>query len=443
MTQTNPPASPSEASPTSPLAQATNAAPKSFAALRHKGFRAFFVCMALGMMADNIEHVISYWVIFEKFESPVLAGFAVIAHWVPFLFFSIHAGALADKYDPRRVIQWGLILFMLVSLAWGYLFYTDTLEMWHAVVLLIIHGFAGVLWGPAANMLVHDIVGGEQLQSGVRLSATSRTLGILMGPAIGGALLIWVGPAWGMFINAFIYLPYVIWLIKAPYGHAYRKKIGDVDNSVPPPRAITGFSDIIQTFRDVADNRVIVSMTLLAGAASFLVGNAYQPLMPGFANDLGATEATYFYSALLTASAAGALTAGVVLEMKSLMPPQARTAFKQVILWCCLMGGFAVTSNFYLAMVFLFCAGFLELSYKSMAQTLVQLRAPAEIRGRVIGLYTSSSLGLITFSGVTVGIGGKYIGIHWSLGLSTLALLIVTIGLFTYSNIKKRAEVTP
>ena len=146
---------------------------------------------------------------------------------------------------------------------------------------------------------------------------------------------------------------------------------------------------------------------------------------------------------ILTASAAGALTAGVVLEMKSLMPPQARTAFKQVILWCCLMGGFAVTSNFYLAMVFLFCAGFLELSYKSMAQTLVQLRAPAEIRGRVIGLYTSSSLGLITFSGVTVGIGGKYIGIHWSLGLSTLALLIVTIGLFTYSNIKKRAEVTP
>jgi hypothetical protein len=58
-------------------------------------------------------------------------------------------------------------------------------------------------------------------------------------------------------------------------------------------------------------------MTLLAGAASFLVGNAYQPLMPGFARDLGATEATFFYSALLTASAAGALCAGVVLEMRS------------------------------------------------------------------------------------------------------------------------------
>ena len=421
-------------------AQPPDQSPKSFAALRHPGFRAFFVCAALGMMADNIEHVISYWVIFEKFESPVLAGFAVIAHWVPFLLFSIHAGALADKFDPRRVIQLGLILFILVSLAWGFLFYTDTLEMWHAVVLLIIHGVAGVFWGPAANMMVHDIVGNEQLQSGVRLSATSRTLGVLMGPAIGGGLLLLVGPAWGIIINAAIYLPYVLWLTKAPYGHAYRRKIGDIDHAAPPPRAIKGFADIIQTFKEVAGNRVIVSMTLLAGAASLLVGNAYQPLMPGFARDLGATEATFFYSALLTASAAGALAAGIILEMKSLMLPQARTAFRQVIIWCILMGGFAFATNFYLALILLFAAGFLELSYKSMTQTLVQLRAPVEIRGRVIGLYSSSSLGLITFSGVTVGFGAELIGIHWSLGLSSMALLIVTISLYTYSEIKKRAK---
>jgi len=421
-------------------AQAPKSAPKSFAALRHKGFRAYFFGAAMAMMADNIEHVISYWVIFEKFQSPALAGFAVVAHWVPFLFFSIHAGALADKFDPRRVIQWGMFFFIIVSLAWGYLFYTDTLEMWHAMVLLVIHGFAGVLWGPAAYMLVHDIVGGEQLQSGVRLTATSRTLGVLLGPAIGGALLLTFGAAWGIIINAAIYLPFAFWLWKAPYGHIYRAKQGDIDHSQPPARAIKGFSDIFDTFRDVAGNRVIISMTLLVGAASLLVGNAYQAQMPEFASDLGATEATFYYSALLSASAAGALMAGVVLEMKSLMLPQARTAFIQVILWCGLIAGFALTTNFYLALIFLFMAGFLDLSYNSMTQTLVQLRAPAEIRGRVIGLYSSSSLGLKTFSGVTVGFGGSYIGIHASLGYSALALLIVTLALFTYSTVKKRQE---
>ena len=181
-------------------------------------------------------------------------------------------------------------------------------------------------------------------------------------------------------------------------------------------------------------------MTLLAGAVSLFVGNAYQAQMPEFASDLGATEATFRYSALLTSSATGALAAGVILEVRSLMLPQARTAFIQVLLWCCLIVGFALTNSFYFALAFLFFAGFLELSFNSMTQTLVQLRAPNHIRGRVIGLFTASSLGLKTFSGVTVGFGGSYIGIHSSLSYSAIALFLITIILFSYSNIKKRSE---
>ena len=56
-------------------------------------------------MGDNIEHVISYWLLYQKFKSPVLAGFAVISHWTPFLFFAVYFGALADRHDCRRVIQ--------------------------------------------------------------------------------------------------------------------------------------------------------------------------------------------------------------------------------------------------------------------------------------------------------------------------------------------------
>ena len=65
-----------------------NAAPtakRSFAAMRHPGFRAQFITFVLAMMADNIEHVISYWMVFQKFHSPALAGFAIVSHWLPFL----------------------------------------------------------------------------------------------------------------------------------------------------------------------------------------------------------------------------------------------------------------------------------------------------------------------------------------------------------------------
>ena len=68
------------------------AAPRRFAALRNRDCRPYLIGAALAMMADNIEHVITYWVLWQKFHSPALAGFEVISHWVPFLVFSVYFG---------------------------------------------------------------------------------------------------------------------------------------------------------------------------------------------------------------------------------------------------------------------------------------------------------------------------------------------------------------
>ena len=87
------------------------------------------------------------------------------------------------------------------------------------------------------------------------------------------------------------------------------------------------------------------------------------------------------------------------------------------------MIGFATSHNYALALALLFAAGFLELTFNAMAQTLVQLNAHEEIRGRTLGLFNMASLGLRTFSGVTVGLIGSLIGVHWSLALSALCLL--------------------
>jgi hypothetical protein len=78
------------------------AASTSFAAMKSPAYRLQFVSFVLAMMADNIEHVISYWVVFQKFYSPALAGFAVLSHWLPFLFFSVAVGGLADRFDSRQ-----------------------------------------------------------------------------------------------------------------------------------------------------------------------------------------------------------------------------------------------------------------------------------------------------------------------------------------------------
>ena len=391
------------------------APPTSFPALRQPVFRAYFAGAASLMMADSIEHVISYWMMFEKFHSPALAGFAVISHWVPFLLFSIWSGAAADRYDPRRLIQLGMTVYMGVSIAWGLLFLADALEMWHAAVLLIFHGLAGVIWGPAAQLYIHEIVDEEHLHSAIRLSATARWLGLLMGPAIGGVILLALGPAWGILFNALIYLPFIVWLWRAPYRHKHA------------PPAVRAFADVVATWRAVRDNRVILSMVILVGGASLIVGNAYQAQMPEFANDFGHGDGGFTYSVLFAADAAGALTAGVVLESQGLLRASPRSAFLLALGWCIAMGGFAATASYPLALALLFVCGFLELSFYAMAQTLVQVNAPPAVRGRVIGLFSTSALGLRAFSGVTVGLAGSLIGIHLSLALSAAVLLAIIL----------------
>lgn len=413
--------------------------PQSFAAMRHPGARVYLIGGALAMMADSIEHVISYWMIYEKFNSPMLGGFAILSHWLPFLLFSVWAGALADRFDPRRIIQWGMVLFMLVSFGWGVLFLTDTLQMWHAAVLLTIHGLAGVLWAPAGQLLVHDIVGGKQLQSAIRTQATTRTLGLLLGPAIGGGLMLWLGPTYGIFINILIYLPLTVWLWKAPYGPGYRKEERPAGQQ--SSGKLGGLADILATIQSIKGTPIIFTMIAIAGVSSFVVGNAYQGQMPAFAAALGYGDAGIFYSLLFTANAAGAITAGVVLETGGFLSARPRPVFIMVMLWCCTMIGFAITKSYPLAFLLLFMAGFLNLSFSSMSRSLVQLNAPLAIRGRVIGLYNMSDLGLRSFSGMTVGFGGSLIGIHWSLGLSG-AVLFVVVGIMMAVMLPKMTKKT-
>ncbi len=402
----------------------TAAAPLSFAALRHPGFRAFLVLNVLAMMADNIEHVISYWMMWQKFHSPALGGFAVLSHWLPFLFFSVPVGALADRVDPRRLIQCGMALFMIASLGWGLSFATDSLQMWQAMLLLTVHGCAGVLWQISSQLLLHDIVPAHELQSAVRLSATGRYVGILVGPAIGGVMLLGLGAPYGMLLDTIYYLPLLLWLWKAPYGPRFRTQGNAVSR-----RGVKGLADIVQTIRDVAGQPVLVSMLVLAGTASFFVGSSYQAQMPSFAQDLGHGDPGTAYSMLLAADAAGALTAGLALESIGLLRPSARTALLLAMAWCLALTTFALTRHYVFALVALFTAGFFELSFSSMAQTLVQINARADVRGRVIGLFNMAALGLRAFSGITVGIVGTLIGVHASLAAAALCLFVIVTSL--------------
>jgi MFS family permease len=407
---------------------------RAFSSFANRDYRIYFLSATAAMMADNIEHVISYWVIFQKFHSPALGGFAVVSHWVPYLVLSGFSGGLADRFDIRRLIQIGMLMLLGVSVCWGVMFMSDSVTLWEAMLLLVIHGLSGVIWVPASQVLIHQIVRVDQLPSAVRLAATGRYLGFLVGPAVGALLLLTLGPAYGIFVNAMIYSPMILWLINAPYGSA-------AADWRPAPRGSNGFADIWSTMKVIAQNRVLLAMTVLIGASAFFVGNAYQAQMPGFARDLGHGRADFSYSALLAADACGGLVGGLLLESRALLAPRSRTAFILAMIWCGALVGFARANVYVLAIGLLFIAGFVELAFNSMAQALVQMHAPDDMRGRVIGVFSMSAMGMRTFSGLSVGLLGASVGIHNSLAASAAALFVVIALMFGARSLRRAPSV--
>jgi MFS family permease len=390
-----------------------------FAAFRNPSCRNYIVGASMSMGGDSIEHVISYWVMYQQFHSPALAGFAVISHWVPALF-SVYFGGWADRADCRKIIQLAQLLYMGVSAVWGVLFLTNSLQVWHCLVLLSVHGLAGAIWAPAEQLMLHDLAGRDTLPSAVRLNSTGRSTGFLAGPALGSVMLLALGPSLGIFANVLMYLPMTIWLARTPFtGH-----VRDA-STTRPARVAPG--DALRVLREVAGQPVLISMVVLGGLSSFLIGSGIQPQMPEFAIDLGLNQAGLGYGMLLAANSAGAVLGGVILESTHWLKPSLRGAMLSTLVWSACLLGFALSQQYILSLALLIGAGVANLTSQSTAQTLVQLLAPAEKRGRIVGVYTMFSNGLRAGSGLSIGLLGGVIGIHWSLGFSALTLAVLVV----------------
>jgi hypothetical protein len=271
--------------------------------------------------------------------------------------------------------------------------------------------------------MIHDMVPTEDLPSAIRLYASSRYLSILLGPAVGGGLMLLLGPAFGLLTNVLIFLPFTILLMRFSYtGHAVRGR----------SRTSTSFglADAWNVFTAVRAESRIMTMVIVAGATSFLVGNAFQAQMPAYANFLGADETGTRYTVLLAADAAGAVIGVLLLETANFSKPSVQMAIASAGLWGLTMGLFPLTTHYAVAVALLVAAGVFNIAFQSMSQTLVQLLAPSELRGRVVGLFNMAMLGLRAGSGLTIGLLGTFIGVRVSLAISSFAIVLVSMWLF-------------
>lgn len=399
------------------MTTAPPAAPtRRFPALYQRDYRSYAWTAALAMAADNVEHVIGYWLIWQISGSPFWLGYAVFAHWAPFILFSAYAGALADRFDSRAIIQVSQVMYVSCSLAWGLLYLTGRLELWHVAVILAVHGLAGVVFSPSSMLIIHEMVGRQALMSAVSINAASRFLASMAGPLIGGLLMASLGPGLGFLANVLLYLPLSCVLVKLPYK-------GLVTSGEP-----RGWRSALAGVRAVRGSRPVVGLLCCAGVGSFLGGNAFQALVPVFATDvLGVAEVGY--SVLLASFGLGSVLGAVLLGVAGAERARPGLVTLGFLLWSLCVALFALSRWFPVSVAILVAAGTAQMVSASMAQTIVQTWAPAAVRGRVVGLYNMATMGPRTFSGLLVGAFATASGAPVALGAVSLLILVAILGL--------------
>lgn len=400
-----------------------------FAALRAPWYKGYLAGSVLMMGGDNLEHAITYWVMWQTFHSPVLAGLAVLTHWLPHLFFAIPLGALADRFDCRPLIQLSALLFIAASVIWGILFATNSLQPWEAVALLLLHGFASAIWKAPDQLMLYDMVGPNDLPSAVRLTATGITLGQLVGPALGAVLLFTVGPTTGMFLNVAMYLPFLIYLFVVP-------STGHVRDAAR--RAASHLRDIVSVLRDVPKYPSILVVMILQGAIALFIGVALMPLLPEFGTLLGQSSNGAGYAVLVSSMAAGATAAGITLEAIGRIRASTRLAIVAGIAFAASILVFALSHSYPVSIAALIVAGASSLTAASTSQTIVQLEAPSERRGRFVGAAGMTAQGFQAGSGILIGVLAGGLGVAGGVATAATALLLCAVALLIVVVVRRR-----
>ena len=373
------------------------------------------------MMADNIEHVIGYWVIWELTHSPFWLGYAVIAHWLPFTLFSLHSGSLADRFDCRWLIQISQALYITASLGWGLLYLTGQLRVWQVAIILVFHGVAGLIAAPSSMLIIHEMVGKEKLVSAISLSASLRPLANMLGPMVGGLLMAWVGPGWGFVVNVSIYLPLSILILCLPYRGA---REGQSEKK--------GWQYVRMGLGAVRQSPTIMAVLVMVAATSFLVGNAFQAFMPPFAERLGVSSTGY--TILLAANGVGAILGTILLGWIGTTKLRPVVVTTGALAWLVLLTVFALSEIYVVSLVILSMVGTMQIVFSSMSQSIVQAWAPQDVRGRVMGVYNFATGGTRVISGVIIGTVATQLGVTPTLLL--LVGMIATMVLVTSSVVR-------
>jgi MFS family permease len=367
--------------------------------LTHRNFRLYFLGQGVSLVGTWMQQVAIAWlVLLLTHGDPFRMGLVAFAGQVPAFFLAPVAGVVADRVNRHRLLIFTQSVALLQALALAGLTYAGNTLVWPVLLLNLLLGVVNAFDMTARQSLLTELVTRrEDLANAIALNSSMVNGARLVGPALAGVALTWLGPAACFLANALSFLAVLAALLAM---------------DVPPRKVTVPHAGVLrglaEGFAYAFGFHPIRALLLLLALVS-LVNAAYVVLLPLIATERlqGGAETL----ALLTAAqGVGALTGALFLAARRTVLGLGKWIAAAPALLGVALLGFASSERIWLSCVLLAAAGFAVMVQMAATNTLLQTITDEHLRGRVMSFYTMAFLGVAPVGSLAAGLVAGWLG---------------------------------
>jgi len=396
--------------------------PSMFESLRVRDFRFLWVSNLAATFGMHMQIVARGWLIYDLTRSAMALSWVMLSFMLPSFVFSLAGGVIADRLRKKAIMLISQVLNACSTALLGWIIYTGRVTFAHFIYFGIFNGTVLSFSMPARTSVVPEVVGRKSLVNAMALQSATFNLSRILGPALAGALIAVFahgnttsteGVGIVFFVIAVFSVVSVISTAQLNYSGAPLKRAGS-----------TAIEDMKEGVRYMRDERLVLGLLML-GFVPMTFGFSASSLLPAFNKEVihGGPEDL---GLMMTAMGVGALAGSLALAHVGDIGGKGRMMFMSAYGWAAALGGFAVSSSLWLAMLLGACTGLFGAVCGSVNMSIVQLTVRPEIRGRVMSLMMMAQ-GLMPIGILPISAVAEKTGIHIALMLAALLLAISMI----------------
>ena len=399
--------------------------PAVFVALRHRNYRLYWIGALVANTGDWMDQVAFAWLMWELTNSAGYLGLLAFFRGIPILFFTLFGGALADRFERRRLLQVTQSFAMVLALVLAALVYTGVVQVWQVLVIATLRGVMMSVNLPTRQALLSDIVDREHLSNAIALNSATRNVTRIVGGSLGGLLITLVGTAGVFLLNGLSFIILIVALAAMV--------IPPLVHTGPPQSILQSIGDGFAYLRGHETLRTLMILAL----APMIFGMPYISLLPVFADDvLGIGNEGY--GLLLSCTGVGALFGALTVASMGNYRRRGQLLLFIMIWYGALLVLFSRSTTPLLSYLLLFGVGAGQTGYLAFNMTLLQTHASDEMRGRVISFFYLNR-GLVPLGTVAAGVAAQVFGVQPT--VTVMGLAVVGLGLFTLWQVPRVREV--